>query len=202
MSKLISGLEMSPNSQSELGIAIDALKSGGIAVFPTDTVYGIGVAVRYADSPNAIYAAKRRDMGKPIAWLVGGVDALAEYGVDVPEVAIDLAKHHWPGALTVIVKAGSAVPRPFQSACGTIGLRMPASETALALVRAVDPIATSSANVSGTSDSGSLLRVDRGLLAIADAVVEGAEVPSGVASTVVDCSGGDVVVLRQGGVVL
>lgn len=202
MSKFVSELDASFCLPAELSAAVDALKAGELAVFPTDTVYGIGVAVRYAGSPDAIYAAKGRDAGKPIAWLVGGADALIEYGTGVPEVAIDLARRHWPGALTVIVKAGDAVPQPFRSKRGTIGLRMPASETALALVRAVGPLATSSANMSGVSDSGSLSQIDQGLLESVAAVVEGSERPSGVASTVVDCSSGDIVVLRQGGVVL
>ena len=180
--------------------AVRALEAGGLVVFPTDTVYGIGVAVRYADSPAAIYAAKKRDGGKPVAWLVAGVDALSEFGLDVPESAIDLARRHWPGALTIIVKASAAVPRSFQSAQGTIGLRMPANETALSLVRAVGPIATSSANVSGETDSGTFDGLDRDLLESASVAIEGNEMPSGVASTVVDCSEGELVVLRRGDV--
>ncbi len=183
--------------QDELQAAIVALEAGQLAVFPTDTVFGIGVAVRFADSPKAIYEAKKRDAGKPVAWLVDGVEALQEYGLEVPEAAVELAQHHWPGALTIIVKASDAVPRPFQSAQGTIGLRMPASETALSLIRAVGPIATSSANIAGCSDSSSLEQVDPGLLEHAGVAIAGNEVPSGVASTVVDCSSGSIVVLRQ-----
>ena len=183
--------------QDELQAAIAALEAGQLAVFPTDTVFGIGVAVRFADSPKAIYEAKKRDAGKPVAWLVDGVEALQEYGLEVPEAAVELAQRHWPGALTIIVKASDAVPQPFQSAQGTIGLRMPASETALSLIRAVGPIATSSANIAGCSDSSSLTQVDPGLLEHAGVAIAGTEVPSGVASTVVDCSSGSIVVLRQ-----
>ena len=112
-----------------------ALKRGKPVVFPTDTVYGVGVAVGAAESPQVLYDLKRREDKKPIAWLVGEVDDLARYGRAVPELAFALARTFWPGPLTLVVKASAAVPPAFRSAEGTIGLRMPANETALALVR-------------------------------------------------------------------
>ena len=71
--------------------AVEALKAGKAVVFPTDTVYGLGVSVEHARTPRAIYDLKQRDAGKPIAWLVGGVEALDEYGVEVPDYARALA---------------------------------------------------------------------------------------------------------------
>ena len=119
-------------------------------MFPTDTVYGLGVAVEAARSPQALFDIKRRDRGKPVAWLVGDASDLERYGREVPDAACALARAHWPGPLTLVVKASQAVPPAFRSAEGTIGLRMPDSETALALVRAAGgPVATTSANLSG-----------------------------------------------------
>ena len=129
--------------------AAAVLRAGGAAVFPTDTVYGLGVAVGSCASPQQLFAIKRRDEGKPVAWLVGGVHDLDAYGKDVPAWARTAAKKHWPGALTLIVRASNAVPVAFQSAQGTIGLRMPNSDVALDLIRAVGtPLATTSANIS------------------------------------------------------
>lgn len=180
--------------------AIAALRGGKPVVFATDTVYGIGVAVLHAPSPQAIYDIKQRTAGKPIAWLVGDVGALDEYGVDVPADAHALAAKHWPGALTLIVKASDAVPSAYLPSSGSIGLRMPASESALELIRAVGPIATSSANLSGGPDPCVFADLDPALLARA-AVALPADAPaSGVASTVADCSQGGVRVLRQGAI--
>ena len=180
-----------------------ALKAGLPVIFPTDTVYGIGVSVRHAPGPQVLYDIKRRDAGKPVAWLVGGPEALDEFGEDVPEEAKRLARAHWPGALTVIVKAADTVAEPFRSKTGTIGLRMPANATALALIGAAGcPLATSSANISGGPDPRALEDVDPALLRAVAAATADDEPRSGVASTVVDCSQGNVTIIRQGGVTL
>lgn len=181
--------------------AVASLEEGLPVIFPTDTVYGIGVSVRHAKSPQALYDLKRRDAGKPVAWLVSGPEALDEFGVNVPKSARELARAHWPGALTVIVKASEAVPAAFQSREGTIGLRMPASPVALALIEAAgSPLATSSANLSGGPDPTSFDEIDAELLRAVPVAIDDACPASGIASTVVDCSRGTVEVLRQGAV--
>ena len=185
---------------TELDKAIAALKAGQPVVFPTDTVYGLGVAVRYAGSPQAIYDIKHRAAGKPVAWLVDGPEALDEFGVEVPAEARALAASHWPGALTIIVKASSSVPAAYIPASGTIGLRMPASAEALELIQAVGPIATSSANLSGGDDPRTFGDVDGRLLERAAASVRGAHPGSGTASTVLDFSQGKMEIVRQGGI--
>ena len=181
---------------TDLKPAIEALKAGRAVVFPTDTVCGLGVAARFAESPHEIFQLKRRPAGKPVAWLVGGLDDLDRYGTDVSPQARALAEEGWPGALTVIVKASEAVPPAFRSPQGTIGLRMPASETALALIRAVGPLATSSANRSGDAAPRSLDEAAPGLLADAAAVARTGEVGGGTASTDIDATGPEPVVLR------
>ena len=185
--------------------AAAVLRAGGAAVFPTDTVYGLGVAVGSCASPQQLFAIKRRDEGKPVAWLVGGVHDLDAYGKDVPAWARTAAKKHWPGALTLIVRASNAVPVAFQSAEGTIGLRMPNSDVALDLIRAVGtPLATTSANISGAPAPSRDAQLDTELLKQADAVVRGIDCVGGegVASTVVDCTGEHPVVLRQGSITI
>ena len=179
--------------------AVEALKAGKAVVFPTDTVYGLGVSVEHARTPQAIYDLKHRDADKPIAWLVGGVEALDEYGVAVPDFARELATKHWPGALTIIVRANDNVPEAFRSKAGTIGLRMPDYKTTLDLIESVgSPLATSSANVSGCPDSSSAESIDRSLLEQVAASIVNDVVSGGVASTVIDCSQGKIVVVRQG----
>ena len=183
--------------------AVDALKAGDAVVFPTDTVYGLGVAVGPCASPAELFRIKQRDEGKPVAWLVGSVDDMRVYGLDVSEQAIDLAEKHWPGALTLIVKASGKVPVAFQSATGTIGLRMPNSETALTLIRGVGvPVATTSANISGAPAPSCDAELDEAVLSRAAAVVRGEDCLGGCASTVVDCTKETLVVLRQGSITL
>lgn len=184
--------------------AAAALSQGKPVVLPTDTVYGVGVAVRAADSPRALFEAKGRPDSKPVAWLVADAGALDKYGADVPAYARELAQTFWPGALTLVVRASDAVPPAFRSADGTIGLRMPASEDALALIRAVDsPLAVTSANISGKEAPAKLEDLDPALVsATAGVLVSQEEKPAspadGTASTVLDCTGEVTRVLRQG----
>ena len=185
-------------AQSDFEHAVEQLKQGRAVIFPTDTVYGLGVAVRYAESPDEIFDIKQRDHGKPVAWLVSGVEALDEYGLGVSAEARRLARSFWPGALTLIVKASPNVPAAFQSKRGTIGLRMPANDVALRLVGEVGPIAASSANPSGGDDPVAFAEVDTGLLSRVSCYLEDERPGSGVASTVLDCSQGGVEVVRQG----
>lgn len=198
---------------SSIEEAASALAAGRAALFPTDTVYGLGVAVGAAADPALLYELKGRPSDKPIAWLVGGAADLDRYGRDVPDRARKLAEAFWPGPLTLIVRAGDAVPPAFRSAAGTIGLRMPDHPVALALIRAAGvPLATTSANPSGAPAPRTLDEVDPALAARVGAVVRDAAGPqpsaaadppppaaaSGVASTVLDCTGASPVIVRQG----
>ena len=144
-----------------------------------DTVFGLGVSVGAAAGPQLLYELKRRDAGKPVAWLVEGPEALDVYGRDVPAYARRLAETFWPGGLTLVVRASDAVPAAFQSPAGTIGLRMPASEAALGLIRAAGcPLAVTSANLSGAPDTARAEDLDRALVAR----TAGLYLPDGVAA--------------------
>ena len=207
--------------------AVRALAAGDAVVFPTDTVFGLGISVSAAAGPQLLYDLKRRDAGKPVAWLVEGPEALDVYGEDVPAYARRLAEAFWPGGLTLVVRASDAVPPAFQSPAGTI---MPASEVALGLIRAAGcPLAVTSANLSGASDTARVEDLDRALVArtaglylLGDAVAAASIAPdlaeaapsasacyatsdqpvpspaSGTASTVLDCTGEAPRVLRAG----
>ena len=179
------------------------LADGRPCIFPTDTVYGVGVAVHAASGPDALFAIKQRDAGKPIAWLVGSIDDLQRYGKNLPSAVCQLVQRFWPGALTVIVEASDSVPVSYRSESGTIGLRMPANKTTLALIRRVgSPLATTSANISGRAAVSRFESLDVKLLArVGCALRDPIEsLHSGVASTVVDCTGGGLRVIREGGI--
>lgn len=183
--------------------AAAALRRGEPAVFPTETVYGMGVAVGAADSPQVLYNLKGRDPGKPVAWLVADEGDLVRYGRDVPEFARAIARTFWPGPLTLIVRASDEVPAAFRSDAGTIGLRMPDNAAALELIRAVgSPLATTSANRSGAKAPRSLNAVDEDLAGRVGAVLGDADDSgkSGVASTILDCTGDHPTMVREGAI--
>ena len=183
--------------------AADALVRGEACVFPTDTVYGVGVSVRHAAGPDVLFALKGRDAGKPVAWLVGSVCDLDRYGRDVPEFAYALARAFWPGPLTLVVRASDEVPSAFRSAKGTVGLRMPKSDTALELIGKVgSPLATTSANASGMPAPRALEALDAAFAEAVGCVVADRAERSGVASTVLDCTGDHPCVLREGDITI
>lgn len=182
---------------------VAALSCGKAAVYPTETVYGVGVAVHVAPTPAVLYDIKNREQRKPIAWLVGETDALDAYGKHVPEFARVLARTFWPGPLTLIVNANENVPEAYRSAEGTIGLRMPNNETALRLINQVGcPLATSSANISGNKAPRSFDALDDALSSKVAAVLADSDdaAKSGIASTVVDCTGDHPVMVREGAI--
>lgn len=185
--------------------AVQALLHGGPVIFPTETVYGLGVAVAAAESPLVLYDLKQRDRSKPIAWLIADENDLDHYGRVVPDFARALARTFWPGPLTLIVKAGSQVPPSFCSNDGTIGLRMPNNDVALALIRAVgSPIATTSANLAGRKAPRSLSALDPDLTSRVGVIMgDGCDdEKSGVASTIVDCTKGHPIMVREGAITI
>lgn len=186
-------------ARSQISDVVAALKQGRPAVFPTDTVYGLGVAVGFSEGPDELFAVKRRPEGKPVAWLVGGVEDLEAYGADLPESAIEAARRFWPGPLTLVVKASELVPEAFRSRQGTVGLRMPDDDTALEIIREVGcPVATTSANISGEPAPRSFSEIDQRVLDAAVSCAGDGSQGSGLASTVIDCTGERLAVLREG----
>ncbi len=181
--------------------ALGVLKQGEPIIFPTDTLYGLGISVVHAQSPEILYTLKKRSQKKPVAWLIGAKDDLTKYGKVVPDFALTLARTFWPGPLTIIVKASDEVPAAFRSAEGTIGMRMPKNPHALELVEQLGcPIATTSANISGQKSSKSFAEIAPELLAQVGFAFNDDEVKSGIASTIVDCTGEHPVMVREGAI--
>lgn len=175
---------------------VRALKTGRPAVFPTDTVYGLGVAVDSAASPETLFRLKQRSGDKPIAWLIGSVDDLEIYGKNVPAWAKGLAQDFWPGALTLVVEASDAVPKAYQSAEGTIALRMPDHDVMRELIGRVGPLATTSANLSGEPAPTHFEDVPEAFTTALCAL--SGKTRDGQASCVVDCTHDRPHVIRTG----
>jgi L-threonylcarbamoyladenylate synthase len=183
-------------SSDAAGIARAAglLRAGELVAFPTDTVYGIGCRAGDAAALARIFAAKRRDPEKAVAWLVGSRDEVTASGFRLDERALKLAERFWPGALTLVL--------PATGGPATQAFRIPAHHVTLALLAAAGPLAVSSANRSGEPET---LEADDVAIAFADseepfAIVDGGWVPGGVASSVLDLSGPAARLVRESAV--
>jgi len=129
---------------------VAALGKGEAVCVPTDTVYGLAVMASSKTSPEPLYLIKGRAAEKAIPWLVASLDDLCRFSCDLPTWAWRLAERHWPGGLTLVVRAAAAVPPQFVAADGSLALRMPRHEQALQLIQALGaPLACTSANLSG-----------------------------------------------------
>ncbi|HEY7452293.1 MAG TPA: L-threonylcarbamoyladenylate synthase [Candidatus Limnocylindria bacterium] len=177
------------------GIARTAgvLREGGIAAFPTDTVYGVAVAASRPEQVEALFALKHRPPDRRIPMLVADLAQATDAGWIADDRARALVERFWPGGLTLVL------PGPD----GSQAFRAPDHPAALALVREAGPLFTTSANVSDEPDT---LGADEVLIAFAtqqealDVVLDGGAVPGGVPSTVVDLTVTPARVLREGAV--
>ena len=186
-------------TESQIKQGVATLIAGLPLVFPTDTVYGLGIAVGMAKSPAILYDIKKRDQGKPVAWLVAKTESLTLYGQDVPSYAFDIAHHFWPGPLTIIVKAAPHVQQSFCAPDKTIALRMPHNKVALALIeRSGMPLATTSANISGQNPPQSFNEIDPQLLERVSFALRDDTKKTGIASTIISCTTDYPCLLREG----
>jgi L-threonylcarbamoyladenylate synthase len=176
-----------------IGRAAELLVGGAVVAFPTDTVYGVGVATARADRLDALFELKRRSLDRRIPVLVTHLDQATAAGWEADDRAHRLAGRFWPGALTIVL--------PSAEGGLTQAFRAPDHPVALDLIRAAGPLFATSANVSNEPDT---LGADDVLIAFATqqdelaAVVDGGQVPGGIASTVVDLSVTPARILRDG----
>ena len=181
--------------------AAAVLRAGGIVALPTDTVYGIAVALDTPDGVERLFAAKQRPPDKGIMLLLADAAQAPEIGA-WPASAASLAKAFWPGGLTVIVPQRPDVPLPPALTAGTatIGLRVPDHAAPRALAAAVGPLPTTSANRSGEPEAADADAIVGALGDAIDLVLDGGRAHGGPASTVVDCTVDPPRVLRVGAV--
>jgi L-threonylcarbamoyladenylate synthase len=181
--------------------AVAVLRAGGIVALPTDTVYGIAVALDTPGGIEALFAAKDRPPDRGIMLLLADAAQAPTIG-QWPPAAAALAERFWPGGLTVVVpqRPDMALPAALTGGAPTIGLRVPAHDAPRALAAAVGPLPTTSANRSGepaAPDADAIL--DR-LGDSIDLVLDGGPAGGGPPSTVVDCTVDPPRILRAGAI--
>jgi L-threonylcarbamoyladenylate synthase len=168
---------------------------------PTDTVYGIGVALDTPGGIERLFAAKRRPPDKGIMLLLDDVGQAGRVGVMTP-AAVALAAACWPGGLTVVVpqRPDVALPAALTGGSPTIGLRVPAHDAPRSLARAVGALPVTSANVSGAPEASDAAGILAQLGDAVDLILDGGPAHGGPPSTVVDCTTGSPVILREGAI--
>jgi L-threonylcarbamoyladenylate synthase len=134
-------------SQEEIRTAAEIIRSGGLVVFPTETVYGLGANALDAPAVKKIYALKGRPATSPLIVHVASIEGARQLAADWSKEAEQLAREYWPGPLTLVVPKRGLIPDEVTAGLPTVGLRMPRHPVALQLLRAAEvPIAAPSAN--------------------------------------------------------
>ena len=184
--------------------AARVLHAGGLVAFPTETVYGLGADASSTVALARLYAVKRRPVDHPVIVHLGDPDQLDAWGRDISDDARLLAVSCWPGPLTIVVRRNERrVSDAVTGGRDTVGLRVPDQPLALDLLREFDGgIAAPSANRFGHVSPTTAAHVRADLADDVDAILDGGPCAVGVESTIVDCSGDRVRVLRQGGITL
>jgi L-threonylcarbamoyladenylate synthase len=177
--------------------ASEILNAGGLVAFPTDTVYGIGACAFDGKAVENIYAAKERPNEKAIPILLADVADLIKVTSEIPGMARTLATRFWPGPLTLVLPKHPNLPEAV-SAAPTVGVRVPDHPVALALLRLAGPMAVTSANLSGQPSPSTAQEVLAQLSGRVALILDGGPTPGGIPSTVVDCTGSEPKILREG----
>ena len=185
------------NASNAITSALEILYSGGLVAFPTDTVYGVGALAFDGKAVETIYAAKERPVEKAIPVLIGDREDLSKVAEEIPLFAARLIARFWPGPLTVLVPKKAALPEVV-SANPAVGVRVPDHEVARALLRLSGPLAVTSANRSSQPSPTTAQDVLQQLGGRIALILDGGKTPGGIPSTLVDCTGTEIQVLREG----
>ena len=184
---------------SEIARAAELIRTGELVAFPTETVYGLGANALDAAAVEKIYQAKGRPAGSPLIVHVDSVEMARSLVLDWPGVADSLARKFWPGPLTLVLPKKPNIPPRVTAGLDTVGIRMPAHPTALALIqRAAVPIAAPSANRFTELSPTTAAHVLESLGDRVSMILDGGRTDVGIESTVISLAGPEPALLRPG----
>ncbi|MFH1824243.1 MAG: L-threonylcarbamoyladenylate synthase [Candidatus Firestonebacteria bacterium] len=177
----------------------EKIKQGSVVGIPTDTVYGIAGSVYNKNAINRIYEIKNRPKNKPLVIFVSDSKEIENLVEKIPSFALKLMDNFWPGSLTLIFKSSKFAPKNVVSSVNTVGIRVPDCKVILDLLKILrEPLAVTSANISGKRELSSACEVKKELGTKLDFILDGGVIKHKCVSTIVDVSGDSPVILRDG----
>ena len=181
--------------------AASALRAGGLVVFPTDTVYGLGVDPWNEEAVQRLFRVKGRAASKPLQLLLADAAQLQDVVAEVSDAAQRIARRFFPGGLTLVLKRRPAVPATVVAGGATVGVRVPDHTVCLEMIRAFgSPLAASSANRSGRESPSTAQEAVAQVGESVDLVLDAGPCPLGRESAVLDLSGSRPRLLREGAI--
>jgi tRNA threonylcarbamoyl adenosine modification protein (Sua5/YciO/YrdC/YwlC family) len=190
-----------PDSREEgVAAAVAALRRGLLVVLPTDTVYGIAADAFDSEAVQRLLDAKGRGRDMPPPVLISATTTLEALATDLPGWTQGLTEHFWPGPLTIVCRQQPSLRWDLGETRGTVAVRMPDHEAALDLLGRTGPLAVSSANVTGEPAATDADAAERMLGGAVEVILDDGPTAGSVASTIVDCTGGQARILREGAI--
>ena len=181
--------------------AAGVLRSGGIAAYPSDTVYGLGADVFNDLAVLKVFSAKKRPPGMPLPVLIAETSQLRDLVEDIPSTARILMDKFWPGGLTIIFHRAPAFKSLAPADSGKIAVRLPGHPVTLRLIEELGrPMVGTSANLHGSPAALTAAEVKKQLGDVVDFIVAGGPCPGGIESTIVDITVHPPVILRKGAI--
>jgi len=189
---------VSPDPDS-INRAAAKIKEGGVVVFPTRCLYGLGADVFNTDALKKIFHIKQRPLNKPLSILVAGMEDIPGLVTHIPSAALPIIEKFWPGQITLIFKANPKIPSILTGGSGKIGIRLPEHKAALALVKAANiPITGTSANISGMPGCCDIKSLDPLVAGKTDGILDSGKLKGGAGSTIIDLTAHRIKILREG----
>ena len=175
------------------------IRQGGVVVFPTRCLYGLGANAFDASAVKRVSLIKQRPADNPILTLIDSKQRLDELAASIPPTADALMKTFWPGQLTLVFEARKSLPQQLTAGSGKIGVRLPGHPVAYALAKLSDTAITgTSANVSGHPGCHQVKDLDDPIAGQVDLILDGGTLKGGVGSTVIDITQNPPQILREG----
>ncbi|MBQ9314048.1 MAG: threonylcarbamoyl-AMP synthase [Clostridia bacterium] len=179
--------------------ASKVIQSGGLVLFPTETVYGIGANALKDDAVEKIFEAKGRAQDNPLILHISDMDMLPMIAKNISELEYRLMDAFWPGPFTIILNKKPGIAKAATCGGDTVGVRMPNNKIAHDLIKCANvPIAAPSANISGRPSGTKLEDILEELRDKVNYIIDGGECDIGLESTVVRVTGDEVKILRPG----
>lgn len=190
---------LSASAPDAVSRAVGVLRRGRVIAFPTDTVYGLGAHALLPKAVASLYRIKERPAHLAIPLLLGDAQEMARVCQDVPPLAWVLARHFWPGGLSLVLHRAPVVPSTVTAGGPTVAVRVPDSH----LVREIcgqlgAPLAATSANLHGQPPPVTADQVRKGLGRRLPLLLDGGPSPGGIPSTVLDLTVSPPAILRPG----
>ncbi len=187
------------NLEQVLHYTADMLKKGGIIAYPTETFYGLGAKFDMEDSLKKLYDIKQRPEEKAMPLIIGNKELLTVITASMNKTAVSLMDRFWPGPLTLIFLAKENLSEYITAGTHKVAVRIPGESFALYLaITASFPITATSANLSGTSPAQDAETVIRYFGDKIDLIIDGGTTSGGLPSTIVDVTGDEIKLLREG----